>query len=273
MSIQDIKDFWNKRPCNIYHSNKTLGSKEYFDEVEKKKYRVEPHIPKFAEFAKYKGKKVLELGCGIGTDSIQFVQHGADLTIVELSENSLDLCKKRFKVYDLQANFYLGNIEELTLFLPVQKFDLIYSFGVIHHTVCPENVIKEIVQYMDEDTELKFMVYSKFSYKLFHIMHYDNCWNLANMDNIIRVNSEAQYGSPFTYTFTFEEIKELLNKYDIVVKKIYKDHIFRYKISEYKNHQYVLEDCFQNMDEKLYQQMCKELGWHTMVIAQKKNLL
>lgn len=271
MSIEDIKKFWNSRPCNIGHSNKEIGTKDYFDEIEKKKYHVEPHIPVFAEFPKYEGKKVLELGCGIGTDSIQFAKNGAELTIIELSEKSLDICKKRFEVYGLKANFYLGNIEELDSFLPMQTFDLIYSFGVIHHTTFPEKVIEKIVNYMNEKTELKIMVYSKFSYKLFHIMHYDNCWDLCNTNNIIRLNSEANYGSPITYTYTFEEIEKMFATYNLKIHKIYKDHIFRYKIPEYKKHEYVIEDCFINMEEIFYQQMCKELGWHTMIIAFKNN--
>ena len=83
-----IKNYWNNRPCNIKHSSKKFLSKEYFDEIEHKKYFVEPHIPSFADFKKWNGKKVLEIGCGIGTDSINFVRNGAILTIVEFSEKS-----------------------------------------------------------------------------------------------------------------------------------------------------------------------------------------
>ena len=63
VSIDEVKNFWNKRPCNIRHSNKIVGSLEYFDEVEQRKYFVEPHIPVFAEFKKWQGKRVLEIGC------------------------------------------------------------------------------------------------------------------------------------------------------------------------------------------------------------------
>ncbi|PIY96182.1 class I SAM-dependent methyltransferase, partial [Candidatus Jorgensenbacteria bacterium CG_4_10_14_0_8_um_filter_39_13] len=84
IEIEKVKDYWDSHPCNVRHSPREIGSREYFDEVEKRKYFVEPHIPQFAQFEKWKGKNVLEIGCGIGTDSINFAKNGADLTVVEL---------------------------------------------------------------------------------------------------------------------------------------------------------------------------------------------
>src|SRR3989338_4971935 len=129
--IEDVKEYWDGRPCNVRHSKEEIGTKKYFDEVEARKYFVEPHIPKFAEFEKWKGKKVLEVGCGIGTDTISFARNGAYVTAVELSEESLKIAKQRAKIYglDKEIKFYLANAEELTKFVPVEPYDLIYSFG------------------------------------------------------------------------------------------------------------------------------------------------
>ena len=56
-SVADVRRFWDRRPCNIRHSPKPVGSKEYFDEVEARKYFVEPHIPGFAEFERWRGEE------------------------------------------------------------------------------------------------------------------------------------------------------------------------------------------------------------------------
>lgn len=64
VQIDQMKEYWDRRPCNIRHSPRPIGTKEYFDEVEARKYFVEPHIPAFAEFDRWKGKKTLEIGVG-----------------------------------------------------------------------------------------------------------------------------------------------------------------------------------------------------------------
>ena len=93
-TIDDVKQFWNDRPCNVRHSKKETGTKSYFDEVEKKKFFVEPHIKSFSHFNEWNGKKVLEIGCGMATAGINFARYGADYTGVELSKESLELAKK-----------------------------------------------------------------------------------------------------------------------------------------------------------------------------------
>ena len=266
---QLVKKYWNNRPCNIRHSQEPIGTKKYFDEVEIKKYFVEPHIPNFADFKKWKNKKVLEIGCGIGTDSINFVRNGAKLTIVEFSEKSLEICKKRFQVYGLDATFYLGDVEKLSEIIPKQHFDLIYSFGVIHHTPDPQKAFKEISIFMGKNTELRIMLYSKISYKLFWIMMENNVKHISSMETLIRDNSEAQYGCPVSYTFTFDEIQKILLNAGITVKKIWKDHIFTYNIPEYKKNIYVKDQYWKNVDDKLLKQFEKDIGWHTLVIACK----
>src|SRR5579863_1368008 len=112
--IEKVKDYWDQRPCNIRHSTKAVGTLDYFNEVEARKYFVEPHIPQFAQFERWRGKRVLEIGCGIGTDTINFARHGALVTAVDLSEKSLEIAHQRAEVFGLQdhISFIRANAEE-----------------------------------------------------------------------------------------------------------------------------------------------------------------
>lgn len=268
--IEKIKKFWDERPCNLRHSDKPVGTKEYFDEVEKRKYFVEPHIPTFAEFGKWKNKDVLEIGCGIGTDSINFARNGANLTIVELSPKSLEICKKRFDVFDFEANFIEGNAEKLDDLLPSGKqYDLIYSFGVIHHTEAPYKVIEGARKRLKPDGELRIMLYSKYSFKMFDFMHEIDEWDFSKMTEIIQHYAEAQTGCPRAFTYTFEDIRCLLDGFEIL--EIKKDHIFQYSIPDYIKKQYVVRDAFKNMSQADYEEMCREMGWHTLIKARLRE--
>ena len=177
--------------------------------MESKKYFVEPHIPEFAEFEKWKDKRVLEIGCGIGTDSINFVKNGAELTAIELSEESLSLCKKRFNLNKLQADLFLGDAENLSNITPITKYDLIYCFGVIHHTPNPENLIKQNKKYMDKNTEVRIMLYSKYSWKSFEFFLRYGYKFRFNFKKTIQYYAEAQLDCPIAFVYSKKAVKNL----------------------------------------------------------------
>ncbi|MEY4572223.1 MAG: Synechococcus phage Bellamy [Bacteroidota bacterium] len=267
-TINEVKNFWNSRPCNIKHSKKELGTIEYFNEVEKRKYFVEPHIPHFTNFSSWGNKKVLEIGCGIGTDSINFARAGAKITCLELSEKSLDICKKRFQVFQLYADFYLGSAEHLSSIVPVETYDLIYSFGVIHHTVNPEEIIKQIGDYMDKNSICKIMLYSKYSWKSFEFFIKHGYKFKFNLEKTIQYFAEAQLGCPVAFTYSKKEIKKLLSDYEII--EIKKDHIFPYIIEDYINYKYNKKTIFKILPKKIFRGLESLLGWHTLITFKKK---
>lgn len=253
MNVQSVIEYWNRRPCNIRHSIRAIGSKEYFDEVEQRKYFVEPHIPQFAEFERWKDRDVLEIGCGIGTDSINFVRAGARLTVIELSEKSLELTKVRFHVFHLKAKFILGNAENLSDYIKDQKFDLIYSFGVIHHTPHPERIIKEIEKVIKPNGELRLMLYSKYSTKNFMI-------------RLGISQPEAQFGCPVAFTYSKREIQKLLSAFRIEFCQ--KCHIFPYRIQEYRKYIYKKRFPWNVLPSRLFRLCERWFGWHYLIRCQ-----
>jgi SAM-dependent methyltransferase len=269
VSIDTVKHFWDRRPCNIRHSLKPVGSREYFDEVEARKYLVEPHIPRFAQFERWREKKVLEIGCGIGTDTINFARHGAQVTAVELSTESLNIARQRAKVFGLEnrIQFYRGDAEKLAQFLPTQTYDLVYSFGVIHHTPKPERVIEQARHYMQTDDTLKIMVYHRYAWKVFWILLTYGRGQFWRSQELVAAHSEAQSGCPITYTYTRADVRDLLEPNGFRITDICVDHIFPYRIPDYIKHRYVKVWYFRWMPESMFHWLERHLGWHLCVTA------
>ena len=204
VTIEQVRDYWNNRPCNLRHSRSPVGTREYFDEVEARRYANEPHNYTFPEFDRWRGKRVLEIGCGIGTDAVNFARAGANYTGIDLSLESIKLAKQRFEVFELNGEFFEANAEELNdVFDPHEKFDLIYSFGVIHHAPRPERVVAHLPKLLQDDGECRVMLYAKNSWK--------NMLIEANWDQ-----PEAQDNCPQAVTYTKQEARELFKAFDNV---------------------------------------------------------
>ena len=267
VSIDRIRAFWNTRPCNVRHSPKEVGTREYFDEVEHRKYFVEPHIPAFADFERWRGKSVLEIGCGLGTDTVNFARAGAQVTAIDLSDQSAALARQRLEVYGLgdRATIYVGNAEELPSIVPPQTFDLVYSFGVIHHSPNPRRIVEHTRQYMNSQSELRLMVYSRISYKLFGIMKEEGVWDLSRIDELVARSSEAQTGCPVTYTYTYETARALLEGFRIL--DIHKAHIFTWDIDAYNRYEYQKAPEWADVNDEELARLERELGWHLLIRA------
>jgi SAM-dependent methyltransferase len=264
--IRAVETYWSARPCNIRHSPQPVGTREYFDEVEARKYLVEPHIPAFAEFPRWRGKRVLEIGCGIGTDSINFARNGAELTIVELSQTSLDLARQRFRVFGLDARFILGNAEELDRLIPAgEKFDLIYSFGVIHHSPNPRRIVAVLPRLMHNNSELRLMVYNRLSWKVLWIYLRYGLANPGRLRGLVARYSEAQTGCPVTYVYSNREARELLSQFH--VERVWNDHIFPYEVEPYKRYEYRKLWYIRYIPPRLFRRIEYLLGWHKMIVA------
>jgi SAM-dependent methyltransferase len=272
VSIEKVQDYWNARPCNVRHSTAEIGTKEYFDQVEQRKYFVEPHIPAFAEFDKWRGKKVLEIGCGIGTDTMNFARAGAQVTAVDLSSESLKLAKKRAEVFGLSdsINFYEVNAEKLSEYIPPEKYDLVYSFGVVHHSPHPEKIIAEVRDnFVHDDSTLKLMVYYRYAWKVFWLLVKEGKGTFWKLDEHIARSSEAQTGCPVTYSYNKKTIHDLLGE-GFRAEDVFVDHIFPYRIPEYVKYEYVKEWYFRYLPEKVFRALERKLGWHLCVTAKVK---
>lgn len=270
VSIERVREFWDRQPCNIRHSPRPVETLEYSDEVEARKYSVEPHIPRFAQFERWKGKKVLEIGCGIGTDTINFARRGARVTAVDLSEKSLEIARRRAAMCGLldRIQFHCGNAEELSRFVPIEPYDLIYSLGVIHHTPHPERVIEQMRYYVRPGSTVKAMLYYRYAWKVFWILMTSGKGQFWRLTELVARYSEAQTGCPVTYTFSRRGACELFERHGFRVREIWLDHIFPYRIPDYVQYRHVKVWYFRSVPKPLFRWLERHFGWHLCITAE-----
>src|SRR5215210_1245928 len=96
-----VRVFWQAHPCGTKFSDAEIGTPEFFERVEAHRYEKEWHIPAAADFQNTRGLRLLEIGCGMGTDGAQFAKAGAIYTGIDLTDAAVELARKRFELFDL----------------------------------------------------------------------------------------------------------------------------------------------------------------------------
>ncbi len=157
-----VRAFWQANPCGVKFADAEPGTRRFYELVEAHRYEKEWHIPAAADFAAARGLRVLEIGCGLGTDGAQFAKAGANYTGIDLTEAAVELARKRFEMFDLPGEFRTADAENLNF--PDESFDLVYSHGVLHHTPDTAKAIREIHRVLRPGGRAVVMLYHRNSY-------------------------------------------------------------------------------------------------------------
>lgn len=155
----DARGFWADNQPGFRFTPEEPGTDAFFAAVERHRYALEPHIHELIDFARYRNRDVLDVGCGIATDGIQFARAGARYTGVDTSENALDLARTRFSLEAVPGSFETASATRLPF--PDQSFDLVYSHGVIHHIDGTEAAISEFHRVLRPGGHAIVMVYHR----------------------------------------------------------------------------------------------------------------
>lgn len=161
-----VRDFWQANPCGAKFAKAEIGTREFFADVEAHRYATEWHIPEVIGFERWRGSDVLEVGCGIGTDAVNFARHGARYTGIDLTEASVELVRRRFALEGLTAELRTADAENLPF--PDECFDLVYSHGVLHHTPDTQRAINEAHRVLSPGGTAMVMLYHKNSFN-YHV--------------------------------------------------------------------------------------------------------
>lgn len=219
MNKQELKDsvkhYWDKASCGTEFIAKPKFSPEYFQEIENFRYTIEPEIFSFAQFTRFYGKKILEVGVGAGSDFLQWVRAGTQAHGIDLTPEAIEHVKQRLNLYALNAHdLQVADAEHL----PYQDntFDLVYSWGVIHHSPDTEQCLREIVRVTKPNGTIKIMIYNRRS--LFAFYRYVACGLLKgkpfrSFKSILYDHQE----SPGTKAYTFQEAHQMIAQHNVTL--------------------------------------------------------
>jgi ubiquinone/menaquinone biosynthesis C-methylase UbiE len=165
---EQVRDFWNQQACGTQFSDSEKYTRDYFDDIEEHRYTVEPEIHRFAQFTRHHGQKLLEVGVGAGTDFLQWVRAGTVAYGIDATPEGVEHVRQRLAVYDLAAEeIRVADCEALPY--DSDSFDVVYSWGVIHHTPDTPRAMREIVRVCKPGGKCKVMIYHRRSLLTFFV--------------------------------------------------------------------------------------------------------
>lgn len=158
---ESVRQFWEAASCGelLYLKGST---REDFEAHANARYQLEPFILGFAGFDQYKGKRVLEIGVGLGADHQRFAEAGSALTGVDLTERSICHTRSRLAALGLESDLRVADAEHLMF--DDATFDLVYSWGVLHHSPDTAKAVEEVQRVLKPGGEAKIMIYHKYSF-------------------------------------------------------------------------------------------------------------
>jgi SAM-dependent methyltransferase len=164
MNEAQVQTFWAAHPCGEHFvaGADDVGYDTFFAEYDRFRYEREPHIPRCLDEVSFSGRKVLEVGLGLGADSEQIIRRGGRWTGIDLTAESVDRVRTRLQLRGLR---YEGVTQGSVLELPFadDSFDIVFSHGVLHHVPEIVRAQNELARVLRPGGEAVVMLYAKYS--------------------------------------------------------------------------------------------------------------
>lgn len=200
---EEVREFWNAQPCGTRY----LSGEDDFDAHDRARYALEPYIFDFAQFPSAKGLKVLEIGVGMGADFLQWLKAGAQATGIDLSATSIERARRRCELTGYQPDLRIADAERLPF--ADNAFDVVYSYGVMHHSPDTEQCIQEAWRVLKPGGQARIMVYHHPSMTGLMLWLRFGLWRGKSLRRTVF----EQLESPGTKTYTRAEALAMLNRF------------------------------------------------------------
>lgn len=257
---------WNNNPCGSgdYLDGLEYGSLAFFDAVRRSRYEIsDAWMKKKIDFSMAKGKKLLEIGYGMGTDLLTFAEAGAEVYGIDITEEHYRLATRNFELHQQPCVLKQCNCTEIDF--PSNYFDYVYSNGVLHHTPFTVRCISEAYRVLKPGGQFILSMYHTFSaFHIFHMVLHEGIWrgNLRKL-GYRGLMSTVEHGAdgvtikPLVKTYTQTQLKHLLEDFSQVEFKI--AHFQRGHIPKFGKY---MPDFFENILDPY-------LGWYVIAFATK----
>jgi ubiquinone/menaquinone biosynthesis C-methylase UbiE len=250
--IDAITDYWNHRIHDLEMTDEPVGTKAFFDDLDEYRFDKLHYLPKVVDFSGFRGKRLLEVGCGIGTDLVRFAKGGARVTGVDLAQTAIDLARKNFELNGVAAEeLRVGNGEALPY--ADASFDVVYGHGVIQYTSDAPKLIREMHRVLKPGGTGIFMVYNRVSW-------------LNAMSKLMKVALEHE-DAPVLKKYSIGEFRDLLKPFsqvEIIPER------FPVKSRLHKGWKGIaFNTMFVGTFNALPRSWVRPLGWHLMAICRK----
>jgi len=240
---EDVKDHWQKDVCGVRYGEKERDTIVDLEAMADERYRLEPYIPDFADFKSAKDKEVLEIGVGGGVDFSFWVKYGARATGIDLTEASIQLTKQRLDGLGYsEDDYHLAQADAENLQFEDESFDIVYSYGVLHHTPDTHKAFGEVYRVLKKGGLLKAMVYHVPSVTGW-ILWLRYCFFTGRWFKTPRQAIYEHLESPGTKAYTTGEMRTILEKHgfrdiDLYTKIVFGDLLLNKPSRKYQSFLY-----------------------------------
>jgi len=160
--LEAIRLYWNAHIHDLEIAQHPIGTAAFFEELAAYRFEKLAYLPRIVDFAAYRGKRLLEVGCGLGIDLVRFARHGALVTGVDLADECIRLAREHFAQSGLRAELRTMNGEHLRF--SDGSFDVVYAHGVLQYTADPDRMLREIHRVLKPGGEAVLMLYNRYAW-------------------------------------------------------------------------------------------------------------
>jgi SAM-dependent methyltransferase len=246
-----VRAYWNDRIHDLEMTSHPVGTREFFDDLDDYRFDKLSYLPQVIDFNGFRGKRLLEVGCGIATDLCRFAAGGANVIGLDLSETAIGLARQNLVQHGHRGNVLVGDGARLPF--PAASVDVVYAHGVLQYAPAPRAIVEEAVRVLRPGGTAIFMVYNRVSW-------------LHALSKLMKVDLEHE-DAPVLRLYSIPEFEALIqgfSKTTIIPER------FPVRSRLHKGWKAVAYNgVFVGTFNAIPRSLVRRLGWHLMAVCVK----